>query len=164
MDIRKRKCTCSFRTSRGNYSGRGPRRGSSARHTPGGKRRNMAQLTTPIKVSLKNILVATDFSASALSALTCIIPIAKESNSVIHILHVIHPREIPIASPEAEEDISDQAQMDAQRRLGGLENAVGTIPHRTWLREGEVWQAAEDVIRSEHIDLVAVGASGKSDL
>jgi len=124
----------------------------------------MAQLTTPIKVSLKNILVATDFSASALSALTCIIPIAKESNSVIHILHVIHPREIPIASPEAEEDISEQVQMDAQRRLGSLENAVGTIPHRIWLREGEVWEGVEAVIRSEHIDLVGVGASGKSDL
>ena len=124
----------------------------------------MAQLTTPIEVSLQSILVTTDFSEAALSALTCVVPIAKESNSVIHILHVIHPREIPIASPEAEEDISEQVQMDAQRRLGSLENAVGTIPHRTWLREGEVWQTVEDVIRSEHIDLVAVGASGKSDL
>jgi nucleotide-binding universal stress UspA family protein len=124
----------------------------------------MAQLTIPIEVSLKNILVTTDFSEASLSALTCIMPIAKVSNTVVHILHVIHPREIPIASPEAEANISEQVQMDAQRRLASLENVVGTIPHRMWLREGEVWEAVQDVIRSEHIDLVAVGASGKSDL
>jgi nucleotide-binding universal stress UspA family protein len=128
------------------------------------KRRNMAQLATPIEVSLKNILVATDFSPASISALTCVVPIAREAESVVHILHVIHPREIAIASPEAEDDISQQIQMDAQRQLGSLETLVGNVPHRIWLREGEVWEAVEDVIRSEHIDLVAVGARGKSDL
>ena len=122
----------------------------------------MEQLTAPPGVSLKNILVATDFSASSVSAVACVVPIAQASNSVVHILHVIRPAEIAIASPEAEADMLEQRQLDAQRELGPLETVVGSVPHRMWVREGDVWASIEDVIRSEHIDLVAVGANGKS--
>jgi len=124
----------------------------------------MAQFTTPVEVSLRNILVAIDFSPVSLAALTRVVPIAKQFNSVVHIVHVIHPREIDIASPDADSPISQQARLDAQRHLDLLATAVGTVPHRTWLREGKVSEAVEDLVRSQHIDLVAVGASGKSDL
>ncbi|MGP0018295.1 MAG: universal stress protein [Candidatus Sulfotelmatobacter sp.] len=109
-------------------------------------------------------MVATDFSPTSLSALTCVVPIAKESNSVVHVLHVIHPSEIAIASPEAEVDMSQEIEMDAQRKMGSLETLFGTVQHRMWLREGGVWEVVEEVSRSEHVDLVAVGASGKSDI
>jgi len=124
----------------------------------------MTQLTVPVEISLKNILVATDFSPAALAALTCVVPLARQFNSVVHLVHVIRPPEIAIASPEANSEICQQAHMDAQRQLDRLETAVGTLPHRTWLREGEVSEAVEDLVRSQHIDLVVVGASRKSDL
>jgi len=124
----------------------------------------MVQLITPVEISLKNILVATDFSPASLTALTCVVPIAKQFNSVVHIVHIIHPPEIDIASPAASSETYRQAHMDAQRQLELLETAVGTVPHRAWLREGKVSEAVEDLVRSQHIDLVAVGASGKSDL
>jgi nucleotide-binding universal stress UspA family protein len=124
----------------------------------------MAQLTTPTEIPLKSILVATDFSPAALAALMRVLPIARQFNSVIHIVHIIHPPKIDISSPAANLEICQQPHIDAQRQLELLETAVGTIPHRTWLREGEVSEAVEDLVRSEHIDLVAVGANGKSDL
>ena len=123
----------------------------------------MEQLSAPAGVALKNILVATDFSASSVSALACVVGIAQASDSLIHILHVIRPPEIAIASPEAEADISEQKQRDAQRELGPLETVVGSVPHKIWLREGDVWTAIDSLVRSEQIDLIAVGASGKSD-
>ena len=61
----------------------------------------MLELINPAQVSLKNILVATDFSQASLSALTCSLPIAKHFNSVIHIVHVTDPPQIDIASPAA---------------------------------------------------------------
>jgi len=125
----------------------------------------MAQLTTPMQLSLKNILVATDFSQASLSALTCVLPIAKEFNSVVHIVHVIHPSEIDRASQAADSTIrQQQIHMDAQRRLESLDTVVGVVPHWTWLPEGEVSEAVEDLVQSQHMDLVAVGASGKSGL
>ena len=123
----------------------------------------MSQLTPPVAIVLKNMLVATDFSAPSVSALACVVPIARESNSVVHILHVMRPPEIAIASPEAEEDMSKQIQLDAQRQLGPLETVVGVVPHRMWLREGDVWASIDSIVHSEQIDLIAVGASGKSD-
>jgi nucleotide-binding universal stress UspA family protein len=123
----------------------------------------MQQLTAPVGVSLKNILVATDFSAPSVSALACVVPIAQASDSVVHILHVIPPPEIAIASPEAEIDMSEQRQLDAQRQLGSLETVVGAVPNKMWLREGNVWASIDSIVRSEQIDLIAVGASGKSD-
>jgi nucleotide-binding universal stress UspA family protein len=124
----------------------------------------MAQLTTPIEISLKNILVATDFSPAALAALTSVVPIAKQFDSVVHVVHVIHPREIDIASPATDSEMCRQSNLDVQRKLNLLETEVGTVPHRIWLREGKVSEAVEDIVRSQHIDLVAVGASGKSNL
>jgi nucleotide-binding universal stress UspA family protein len=123
----------------------------------------MEQLTAPVKVSLKNILVATDFSVPSISALACVVPIAQASDSVVHIFHVIPPPEIAIASPEAESDLSKQSQLDAQRQLGPLETVVGALPHKMWLREGDVWASIDSIVRSERIDLIAAGASGKSD-
>ena len=120
----------------------------------------MQQLASPAGVSLKKILVATDFSASSVSALACVVPIAQASDSVVHILHVIRPPEIAITSPEAEADISEQKQLDAQRQLGPLVTVVGSVPHRMWLREGDIWASIDSVVRSEQIDLIAVGASG----
>jgi nucleotide-binding universal stress UspA family protein len=123
----------------------------------------MAQLTAS-EVSLKNILVATDFSPAALAALTCVVPIARKFNSVVHIVHVIHPPEIDIAPLDLDSEICRQTHMEAQRQMELLETVIGTVPHRTWLREGEVSEAVEDLVQSQHIDLAVVGASGKSVL
>jgi nucleotide-binding universal stress UspA family protein len=123
----------------------------------------VAQLISPIEGSLKNILIATDFSPASFAALTRVVPIARQFNSVVHIVYVIHPPEIDIA-PAANSEIYRQVRVDAQRQLELLETAVGTVPHRKWLREGEVSAAVEDLVRSEQIDLVVVGTSGKSDL
>jgi len=124
----------------------------------------MAEVTIPVEISLKNILVATDFSPVSFAALTCVLPIARQFNSVVHIVHVIHPPASDIASPGANSDICQQAHVDAQRQMELLETVVGTVPHQTWLKEGKVSAAVEDLVRSQQINLIAVGASGKSEL
>ena len=124
----------------------------------------MAHLSMPVEVSVNNILVATDFSPASLLALTYILPIARQADSVVHIVHVIHPPEFDIASQAANSATCRQAHMDAQRQLERLDTVVGAISHRTWLLEGHVWETVEDLVRSQHMDLVVVGASGKSEL
>ena len=130
------------------------------------KGKHMAQLMTPAEVSLKNILVATDFSAASVNALKCVLPLARQFNSTIHILHVIRDSHIltDAESGAADSTTCQQSEADARRQLERLATMVGAVPHRTWLEEGKVWEAVEDVIRSQQIDLVVVGASGKSEL
>ena len=107
----------------------------------------MAQLNTPIEISLKNILVATDFSAASNAALAYVVPIARQFHSVVHIAHVIHPPEIDIA-PVANPEISSRIHMDAKRQLELLETEVGTVPHWSWLREGQVSEASQRILSS----------------
>lgn len=123
----------------------------------------MTELVAPEGIALKNILVATDFSASSVSALASVVPIARESHSVVHILHVVRPSEIDLGLTEDSEDISQEVPVNAQYQLRPLQGLVGTVPHRIWLREGSVWSSIKGLVYSEHIDLIVVGASGKSD-
>ena len=127
------------------------------------ERENMALLTTPEAVALKNILVATDFSAASISALAYIIPIARESHSLVHILHVVRPSEIGLALTEEDGDLSQEVQVNAQKRLTQLEDLMGATPHKIWLRDGPVAHAIGDFARAEHIDLIAIGGSAESD-
>lgn len=124
----------------------------------------MAERTIPAEISLKSILVATDFSPASFAALKCVVPMAKQFSSVIHIMHVIHPPELEFESEFADSNLSQQALANAQHHLELLATTVGTVPHRTCLREGDISEAVEDLVKLEHIDLVAVGASGKSGL
>ena len=124
----------------------------------------IAHFTTPAEISLKNILVAIDFSPTSLLALTRILPIARQVNSVVHLVHVFHPPEISIEAPAANSATCRQAHLDAQRQLEHLESVFGDLPHRTWLLEGEVCDVVEELVRSQQIDLVVVGARGKSEL
>ena len=110
----------------------------------------MPLLHTSVEPSLKNIVVATDFSPVSLSALNYILPIARESGSMIHIVHVIQPREMDI-----------DGYVQAQRDLMRLEPVVGSIPHQIHLCEGRAWREVENLVRSEHIDLIVAGTSGK---
>ena len=122
--------------------------------------KDMAQLTSQVGLSLKNILVVTDFCTP--SALMYIIPFAKDSGSVIHLLHVTRP-EIENALSHADDNVKLQIENDAQRQLGALETVIATVPHKIWLREGTVWRSIEDLERSEHMDLVVVGVRNQSD-
>jgi len=122
----------------------------------------MAKLTSPVELSWKNILVVTDLSAHSVSALTCVVPIATRSDSVIHLLPVSRP-EIEIALSGAYGDMKLLIQTDAQQQLGTLETAIATGPHKIWRREGNVWRSIKDLVQSEHIDLIVVGINGESD-
>ena len=89
-------------------------------------------------------------------------PIATESDSVVHLLPVIRP-EVEIALSKAHDEMKLQIQTDAQRQLGTLETVMATVPHQIWRREGNVWRSIKDLVKSAHIDLIVVGISGESD-
>jgi len=116
----------------------------------------------PAQITLKNILVATDFSPGSDTALRSVLPIAEKFHSTVHILHVIHAA--AFGSVSLEPETQRQLRENARQQLHTLETVVGVVPHRTWLREGDIWKVIEDLVRSEQVDLIVVGCSGKSDV
>jgi nucleotide-binding universal stress UspA family protein len=118
-----------------------------------------------IEISLRNILVATDFSRASDRALKHALFIANQNHSKIYLFHAV-PRESVLDDPDTldeaaalalrqERDV--QAHVAVQRGLERTQTEVIT-------REGDVWEAMLPVIKQASIDLVVVGAHGQTGL
>jgi nucleotide-binding universal stress UspA family protein len=65
-------------------------------------------------ISLKNILVATDFSEAADAALTYGRSLAGAFGATLHVLHVVDPSYLPIPGVEAYAGITPDLQAQAE--------------------------------------------------
>jgi nucleotide-binding universal stress UspA family protein len=117
-------------------------------------------------ISLKRILVATDFSAASKVALHYAAAMAKRHGSKIYVTHVIPPVPrtfIPIepAPPELDTDRT-QAELDLQNfaSSGSLER----IDHEALLERGPIQNVLSEQIRQHEIDLLVLGTHGRSGI
>jgi nucleotide-binding universal stress UspA family protein len=126
----------------------------------------MAAVTTPPLVSLKNILVATDFSPCSHIALLYAAALAGRQKGKIFLAHVV-PYEplspIPMDSapifmlPAAKDPRFRMKQVVSAPELAGIE-------HEMLLEQGQFWSVLEKMIEDHHIELVVVGTHGRGGL
>jgi nucleotide-binding universal stress UspA family protein len=116
-------------------------------------------------ISLKRILVATDFSAASKVALHYAAALAERHGSKIYVTHVIPPVPrtfIPIqpAPPELDTDRT-QAEVDLQNfaSSGSLER----IDHEALVERGPIQNVLSEQIRQHEIDLLVRRRLGHSD-
>jgi len=116
-------------------------------------------------LELRRILVPTDFSSGARAALDCARSIAAKFQSKIILLHVIPTDVFELASPQTSLDALARAKQFAQQQLARLavEGKSLGIVHETLIAEGPSWSTISEAIKSNQIDLVAVGTHGKSE-
>jgi nucleotide-binding universal stress UspA family protein len=124
----------------------------------------MATLTAPPQVSLKTILVATDFSRCAEPALCYAAALAREEKGKIFLLHVLPPAPaypIPMdfgpLSVEGEEARSRMRDALSKPELAGID-------HEPLLEQGELWPVLESVIKDNSVDVVVIGTQGREGL
>jgi nucleotide-binding universal stress UspA family protein len=121
----------------------------------------MQLLSTPTELSLRNVLVATDFSPVSQSALAYVLPIAQKFRCTLHLAHVIQPKPLDLTSPAIDSQM-EQVRENAQAQMQSIAATVHGISCQTCVRDGQVWEVIEDLARRHHVDLVVVGTSGKS--
>ncbi len=123
----------------------------------------MKLLDCETRVSLKNILFATDFSKQSDAALSYALSIARRYGSTVFAAHVIPDRPL-LASPpiEAWEAMAAQAAPEAKESLLLLESQLNGIPHEMLLRKGHVWPELSEVIDAKAIDLLVLGTHGRT--
>jgi nucleotide-binding universal stress UspA family protein len=117
-------------------------------------------------VSLKNILFATDFSEASQAALPYAAAIARRYDSQLHIAHIMSPASYIIPSlpgePVTLDSIHEAARADVRQRMETLGSHLKTVPHHTYVREGDVWESLADLIQTHEIDLLVVGTHGRA--
>lgn len=117
-------------------------------------------------ISLKNILFATDYSEASEAALPYAAAISRRYGSQLHVVHVMSPASYIVptefGNPVTVESVHKAASADAHRRMEVLTSHLNTVPHHSYVREGELWESISNIIRSHEIDLLVVGTHGRT--
>ncbi len=127
----------------------------------------MVQLQAKPDLALRNILVATDFSAASESALIAGLAIARRYGSKICLAHVFRPDAYHSVAPESRQRALDDAWRDAQRQMMDqlIAGRLTGIPNEVIVEQGDsLWDVLARTIRDRHIDLMVVGTRGRTGI
>lgn len=127
----------------------------------------MAATPPAIGVSLRNILIATDFSRPSPShrALTYALEIARRYHSKLFLFHAV-PRTGVLSGAGTWDNAIAAAWRHGLKLEKHLrtEGALDGIEDEVIIRKGEVWDEMSVVINEVSVDLVVIGTQGRTGL
>ena len=126
----------------------------------------MQAVQTSIRISLQNILVATDFEFCSEKALQYAAGLARHYGSRLLLAHVV-PREPPLAMPVEPVPVwmsrKWEEAKEAMRRWQDCDWLQG-LSHEEIVEHGDLWVALADIITRHGIDLVVIGTHAREGL
>lgn len=124
--------------------------------------------TTFSSFAVKNILFATDFSATSEAALPYAAAICRRFGSTLHAAHVLSDTSLVMTTGGVDYvslgTIYDDAQDEARERLNQISDRLDGIPQRNYVRHGQVWKNLAAIIEQNDVDLIVVGTHGRTGL
>jgi len=126
------------------------------------------EVTAKPFVSVKNVLFATDFSATSDAALPYASAICRRFGSTLHSVHVLSDANLLMMTGGVDYvsmgTIYEDAHNEAKDKLDQIAARFETIPHRNYVCHGVVWKNLAEVIEQSEIDLIVVGTHGRTGL
>jgi nucleotide-binding universal stress UspA family protein len=122
----------------------------------------MAALPQVARISLKDILLPTDFSDASQAALPFALELARIYGARVHVAHVIVPESHPhVLSPRINEQ--DTTWDEARERLDEFthDSRLGQVHCTSLLASGDVANVIPAMIREHEVDMVVVGTRGR---
>jgi nucleotide-binding universal stress UspA family protein len=116
------------------------------------------------KISLKNILFATDFSPAAAAAAPFAIQIARSYEAKVYGVHVNPFENYALAAPEAWSAMAQAAEKETKEHNQHLEEQLKGVEHEVVIGEGNVWEVLSNLIKQKEIDLIVLGTRGRTGL
>jgi nucleotide-binding universal stress UspA family protein len=116
------------------------------------------------RITLKNILFATDFSQAADAAAPIAIQIAQRYGAKVYGVHVNRFDDYTVAAPNAWTAMAEAAEKETKEDAGRLNEQLQGIEHEVVIGEGNLWEVLSNLIREKGIDLVVVGTRGRTGL
>ena len=118
--------------------------------------------------SVRNVLFATDFSATSEAALPYATAICRRFQSTLHMVHVLSDAGLLMMTGGVDYvsmgTIFEDAQNEAKEKLEHIATHFETIPHRNYVRHGAVWNNLAAIVEANGIDLIVVGTHGRTGL
>jgi nucleotide-binding universal stress UspA family protein len=114
------------------------------------------------RITLKNILFATDFSQAADAAAPIAIQIARRYGAKVYGVHVNKFDDYTVAAPNAWAAMAEAAEKETKEDAGRLNEQLQGIEHEVVIGEGNLWEVLSNLISEKEIDLVVVGTRGRT--
>lgn len=124
----------------------------------------MKLMEPALSLSLKNILLATDFSGSSAIAVKYALALARRNSSNVHTLHVEGPDSYQLLQPEAFSIAFRGLSSGSVDVAGHLNTLLSGLPHQTPMQRGQIWQVVSDVIARNEIDLLVLATHGRTGM
>jgi nucleotide-binding universal stress UspA family protein len=121
----------------------------------------MKTLEPVTAISLKNILLATDFSSGSETAMKYAQAIARRHASRVHTIHVNSSDSYNLLDPDAFAITFNGPQANSKNIPDVLHGLLTGLPSQTPLRQGGVWEVISDVVRRNEIDLLVLASHGR---
>src|SRR5579863_5449826 len=121
-----------------------------------------------IAVKVKNVLFATDFSATSESALPYALAICRRFGSTLHAVHVLSDANVLMMTGGVDYvsmgTIYEDAHTEAKEKLDEIAGRLEGIPQRSYVRHGQVWRNLNSIIEDNHVDMIVLGTHGRTGL
>lgn len=123
----------------------------------------MQTLEVGTRLVLKHILFPTDFSPCAESALPYALSLARHYGSEVVVAHILPPDPWPVIPLDAIPLSMDQSYSYGERQMADFlrTDPLHGIPHKVALLKGELWEAFQQIIEQNDIDMVVLATHGR---
>lgn len=122
----------------------------------------------PAALPVKNVLFATDFSATSEAALPYATAICRRFGSTLHSAHVLSDASLLMMTGGVDyvsmSTIYEDAHTEAGVKLDQISSHLEGIKHHNYVRHGQVWKNLAGIVDENQIDLIVVGTHGRSGL
>ncbi len=132
------------------------------------KRNLQPEIKTRAALAVKNVLFATDFSATSEAALPYATAICRRYGSTLHLAHVLSDANILLLSGGVDYvsmgTLYEDAHTEANQKLDAISSRLEGISHHNYVRHGQVWKSLEGIVAENEIDLIVLGTHGRTGL
>ena len=121
----------------------------------------MKLASTPLRIALKNVLLASDLSPDSQAALAWAQRIAQRYGSKLIVTHVISPAETALVPPEYWGSSMQMIDEAAKGQLDQMNAGFQDMAHEVRLEHGRLPEIISAEIEQLHIDLLVLGTHGR---
>src|SRR5258708_4443114 len=116
------------------------------------------------RITVKNILFATDFSQAADAAAPIAIQIARRYGAKVYGVHVNRFDDYTAAAPNAWAAMAEAAEKETKEDARRLNEQLQNVEHEVEIGECNIWEVLSKLIKEEEIDLVVLWTLGRTGL
>jgi nucleotide-binding universal stress UspA family protein len=123
----------------------------------------MTNVTSAVRIEIKNLLYLTDFSEPSEAALPFVTAIARKYDAKIHALHVVVPVPFVFTAPETIADSIAAQEEICEADMQRLDSRLDGMPHETIIQRGvSLWAVLQNTIQATCADMIVLGTHGRT--